>query len=211
MLSGGVGLDVLTTFTDIDAIDLSDRVTSAASDELERNERAVFNDMGISQNLFNTAGNLSLEKSILTDEGTLRPLITQFNLFFDRLIQKPGLKPKGYNFRFYMLETTQYNYKEMSKIYKELTTNGYPKTLPMIALGHSQSSILNTIHFENEILNLSAVMIPPLMSSTMNSEDILGKSGQEDQSKVDSTQKGRPEKPDDQKSEKTIQNQESMS
>nr|DAM06875.1 MAG TPA: hypothetical protein [Caudoviricetes sp.] len=26
---------------------------------------------------------------------------------------------KKYNFRLYMLETTQYNYKEMSKLYKE--------------------------------------------------------------------------------------------
>jgi len=29
-------------------------------------------------------------------------------------------------------------------------------------------------HFENDILNLPAMMIPPLMSSTMNGEDILG-------------------------------------
>jgi hypothetical protein len=177
MLSSGVGLDVLTTFTDIDAIDLSDTAANAATDELERCERAVFNAMGVSQNLFNTSGNLSLEKSVLTDEGTLRPLITQFNLFFDRLIQKTGLKPKGYNFRFYMLETTQYNYKELAKTYKELISNGYPKTLPMIALGHSQSSVLNTLHFENEILNLSELMIPPLSSNTLNSEDILDKTG----------------------------------
>jgi hypothetical protein len=48
--------------------------------------------------------------------------------------------------------------------------------LPQIALGHSQSFILNSVHFENEVLNLSKVMIPPLMSSTMSGEDILGKS-----------------------------------
>ena len=32
--------------------------------------------------------------------------------------------------------------------------------LPQIALGHSQSSI-NTVHFENEVLHLSEIMIPP--------------------------------------------------
>ena len=47
--------------------------------------------------------------------------------------------------------------------------------LPQIALGHSQSFILNTAHFENEVLKLSEIMIPPLMSSTLNGEDILGK------------------------------------
>ena len=89
--------------------------------------------------------------------------------------------------------------------------------LPQIALGHSQSAIINTAYFENDILHLSEIMIPPLMSSTMSSEDILGKSKQtnsgNNQNTTGTTSKeaGRPEKSDDEKSEKTIQNQESMS
>jgi hypothetical protein len=55
--------------------------------------------------------------------------------------------------------------------------------LPQIAMGHSQSSIINTAFFENKILNLSEIMIPPLMSSTMKSEDVLGKTGQNTQTK----------------------------
>lgn len=51
---------------------------------------------------------------------------------------------------------------------------GYSKMLPQIALGHSQSAIINTAYFENEVLHLSEIMIPPLMSSTMRGEDILG-------------------------------------
>ena len=51
---------------------------------------------------------------------------------------------------------------------------GYSKMLPQIALGHSQSAIINTSYFENEVLHLSEIMIPPLMSSTMRGEDILG-------------------------------------
>lgn len=74
---------------------------------------------------------------------------------------------------------------------------GYPRMLPQIALGHSQSSILNSIYFENEILNLSSLMIPPLMSSSIGSEDIIALKGE-------SKESGRPELPDDQKSDKTI-------
>jgi hypothetical protein len=48
--------------------------------------------------------------------------------------------------------------------------------LPQIALGHSQSFILNSINFENEVLHLSEIMIPPLMSSTLSGEDVLNKS-----------------------------------
>jgi hypothetical protein len=40
--------------------------------------------------------------------------------------------------------------------------------LPQIALGQTQSAILQNAYFENDILDLVNVFIPPLMSSTMN-------------------------------------------
>ena len=134
------------------------------------------------------------------------------------MTQKKSPNKKKYNFRLYMLETTQYNYQDLSKMYKEQVQLGYSKMLPQIALGHSQSSILNTAYFENEILHLSEIMIPPLMSSTMSLEDLKGGKEQTETKKTQQSVKGqqtatagRPEKADDQKSEKTIQNKESMS
>ena len=75
MLRRAVGVDVLTTFTDVDSVDLSDKNTTASQDDLEKVERTVYNNLGISRNLFNTDGNLSLEKSILNDESTVRNLL----------------------------------------------------------------------------------------------------------------------------------------
>ena len=120
-----------------------------------------------------------------------------------------------------MLETTINNYKEMSKMYKEHTQLGFSKMLPQIALGHSQSSIIAMAHFENEVLKLSEIMIPPLMSSTMSSQDILGnrggnnpqqggnKAAKQIQQAAEGNKGGRPEKADSQKSDKTIANRES--
>ena len=214
MLSRAIGLDVLTTFADIEAINISDTNTNTKTDDLERVERTVFNSFGISQNLFNTDGNLSLEKSILNDEGSMRTLILQLNAFYDYLAQAMSKKKKKYGFRFYMLETTQYNYKELSKLYKEQVQIGYSKMLPQIALGHSQSFILNSVFFENDILKLHEIMIPPLMSSTMSSENVLGRMDKSASSKTQNNTEeknsgGRPELPDDQKSEKTLKNIES--
>jgi hypothetical protein len=48
MLKRAVGVDVLTTFADIDAIDMSDKNTTTSKDDLEKVERTVFNAMGIS-------------------------------------------------------------------------------------------------------------------------------------------------------------------
>ena len=214
MLSRAIGTDVLTTFTDVEAINLSDKTTNTSTDDLEKNERAVYNAFGTTQNLFNAEGNLAMTNSILSDEAFIRTLLLQFRIFFDKITQSICMNKKKYNFRLYMLETTQYNYKDLSKMYKEHVQLGYSKMLPQIALGHSQSAIINTAFFENEILHLSEVMIPPLMSSTMSGEDILGN---KNKTKSSTSQKssegtsGRPEKEDSQKSEKTIQNKESMS
>lgn len=220
MLQRAVGVDVLTTFAEIDSVDMSDKNTTATQDDLAKVERSVYNAFGVSQNLFNTDGNLSLEKSILNDEGSLRSLVLQFEIFFDRITQQlGGIKNNKCKFRLYMLETTQYNYKELSKMYKEHATTGFSKVLPQIALGHSQSSILNTAYFENEILKLSEIMIPPITSATMRMEDLKGKTEQTQTQKTQKAQSvsnetkeaGRPEKADSEKSEKTIQNKESMS
>ena len=200
MLKNTTNTDVLTTFTDVDSIDMSDSTSSQRTDELERMERAVFNAFGSTQNIFNSTGNLSTSNSILNDESCVRKLIFQFNMFYNRIVSELNINKSKYNFRFYMLETTQYNYQDLSKMYKEQTQIGFSKMLPQIALGHSQSSILAAAYFENKHLNLSTIMIPPLTSNTMNNETLAA---------VASGDVGRPEKSDSEKSDKTIANQES--
>lgn len=216
MLKRAVGVDVLTTFTDVDAIDMSDKNTSTTTDDIAKVERTLFNNLGISQNLFNTDGNLSLEKSILNDESYVRTLLLQFNTFFNRIISAINAQKKKYSFKFQMLETTQYNYKELAKLYQDQTKLGFSKLLPQIALGHSQSFILNSIYFENNVLHLSQLMIPPLSSNTMNGEDLRNmgtdvvgkKTAQQD---TDPENKGgRPEKAESEKSDKTLANQEAL-
>ena len=99
------------------------------------------------------------------------------NLYQVELTRSEILKKKNHVFKFDLLETTQYNYKELSKLYKEQAQMGYNKTLPQVALGQSQSSVLATINFENDVLHLAESMIPPMMSSTMNSNVLKGQQG----------------------------------
>ena len=221
MLGKAIGIDVLTTFADVDVADMSDRNTTTSVDELEKVERAVFNEAGVSQMQFNTDGNMALEKSILNDEASMYNLLLQFESFVNDLLKPYNKSPKKLVYKAQMLTTTIYNYKEMAKLYKEQTQMGYSKMLPQIALGQSQSSILANAYFENDVLDLVNVFIPPLMSSTMNVEALKGgddkskeedkKSGKTAQPVKEKGEAGRKEKPDDEKSEKTIANRESMS
>jgi hypothetical protein len=145
-------------------------------------------------------------------------MLLQFEQFLNELI-KPFNLNKKVEFGVQLLTTTIYNYKELAKLYKEQTQLGYTKMLPQIALGQSQSSILANAYFENDILDLVNVFIPPLMSSTMNAE-VLNRNkspGQQSGNGVsqvnenDKSGAGRPEKANDEKSAKTIANKESMS
>jgi hypothetical protein len=71
---------------------------------------------------------------------------------------KPFSKnPKKLYFRVEILPTTVYNYKDMSKLYKEQSSVGGSKLLANIALGQSQSAVIATARFENEILDISGM------------------------------------------------------
>ena len=215
MLTRAIGVDVLTTFADVNVESLLDNQATSQSDDLVRVERQLYNEAGISQMQFNTDGNIALEKSILNDEATLYNMLLQFENFLNDLIEKYNTGKKM-NYRVQLLTTTIYNYKELSKLYKEQMQVGFSKMLPQIALGQSQSSILANAYFENDILDLVNVFIPPLMSSTMN-ENILNRvrtgNGQGEVGTKTATGTGegagRKELADDQKSEKTIKNIES--
>lgn len=218
MLGKAIGVDVLTTFADVQVEDMDSSRATATTDDLERVERSVYNEAGVSQMQFNTDGNIALEKSILNDEASLYNLITQFEEFLNILLDKFNKQPKKFYYRAQILTTTIYNYKDMSKLYKEQMQVGFSKMLPQIALGQSQSSILANAYFENDILDLVNVFVPPMMSSTMNADSLAAmqdrnrpKSIRNPGEETDSTG-GRPTKESqgESVSEKTIQNKESQ-
>lgn len=200
MLGRAIGVDVLTTFADVQVEDLADRDSTTTKDDLIKVERRVFNESGASQMLFNTDGNVALEKSILNDEAFMYTLVAQFNVFLNDIIKLYNEKTKKFKFNAELLTTTVYNYKDLAKQFKEHATLGYSKMLPQIALGQSQSSILFTAKFENDILNLTELFIPLMSSNTINSENLRsGNNGEQKEA-------GRPEKDNSEKAEKTLKN-----
>lgn len=217
MLTKAIGVDVLTTFADVDVADMSDKGNQSNIDELEKVERTVYNEAGVSQMQFNSDSNTALNNSILNDEASMYDLLLQFESFLNLLLEPFNKSPKRNYYKAQFLTTTIYNYKEVSKLYKEQMQIGFSKMLPQIALGQTQSSILANAYFENDVLDLVRVFIPPMMSSTMNAEalagrrNVTGKEGNNSDSSGSGTgQAGRPEKADNEKSEKTLQNRQSM-
>ena len=220
MLAKAIGIDVLTTFADVDVADMSDKSNTTQTDDLIRVERQIYNEAGVSQMQFNSDSNTALNNSILNDEASMYNLIQQFESFLNFLIEPYNKSPKKCYYKAQILTTTIYNYKEMAKLYKEQTQMGYSKMLPQIALGQSQSSILANAYFENDILDLVSVFVPPLTSNTMNADALAARNGNKNATNNPSSGAGsdtsgekgagRPEKEDNQKSDKTLANRESM-
>jgi hypothetical protein len=221
MLKRAIGVDVLTTFADISVENMNENNSSTAqADDLKKVERQVYNEAGVSQLQFNSEGNIALQNSILNDEATMYNMLLQFEQYLNELLAPVNKNKKKVEYRVQLLTTTIYNYKELSKLYKEQTQLGFSKMLPQIALGQSQSSILANATFENDILDLVSLFIPPMSSNTMNADALQthnqtrkggGDQKQEEQPKVEEKKPGRKELDADQKSDKTIANQESMS
>lgn len=218
MLTRAIGIDVLTTFADVEVADMSDRGTTTTVDELMKVERGVYNEAGVSQQQFNSDNNTALNNSILNDEASMYNLLVQFESFLNLMLEQFNKSPKRCYYQAQFLTTTIYNYKDMAKLYKEQAQMGYNKMLPQVALGQTQSSVLANAYFENDILDLVRVFVPPLTSNTMNAEALQarsaasrGGSGQAGNNPGSSGEgAGRPQKEDNQKSEKTLQNRESM-
>lgn len=207
MLGDAVGVDVLTTFADVDVADLSDKGNVSSVDQLNKVERAVYNEAGVSQMQFNTEGNIALEKSIANDEATMTDLLLQFEEYAQSLLEPFNKNPKKLEYKVQMLPTTVYNYKDLSKQYKELTSIGFSKLLPQVALGQNQTTVIMTAIFENEIMGLNDLFVPPQSSNTLSANG--GSSSGSSKSNGNSDgQVGRPEKPDEKKTEKTIANRE---
>lgn len=211
MVGNAIGVDVLTTFADVDVADMADNGNVSSVDQLDRVERTVFNEGGSSRMLFNTDGNIALEKSIANDESAMYDLILQFEKYAESLLSGFNKNTKKIAYKVQILPTTVYNYKDLAKLYKEQTMLGFSKLLPQVALGQTQTSVVSTAIFENDILGLGDLFVPPQMSSTMSSNNNNSNNNEDiNKAKVPSQNPGgRPELPDEEKSTKTIQNKES--
>lgn len=197
MLQNAVNVDILTTFADIDVADLDNSSASSIRDPLAKVERGIFNEAGVSQNLFATDGNLSLEKSILNDEALMFKLLDEYQNRLNAVIEVL-FSNREIVFRMSMPHLSIYNNERKQKMYKDMATNGYSKILPAISSGMSQTEFLALNNYEEKVLKISEKLIPVQSSNTLSSGTPKG-------------EVGAPAKEEDELSEKTIQNKESQS
>jgi hypothetical protein len=202
MLKNSPSVDVLTTFCDATIETLQDG-RRTVKDNLEKMERSVYNEAGMSRNLFASDSSVALESSIKNDFAIVCDIMQIFNSWLNFFINKKFSVKNEYFFEVNILPISHYNREEMLDLYLKAAQSGYGRILAGIASGLKQSNIMNIFTLETEILKLPEIMQPLQTSSTLSGDEESG-SVKKDGKEI----KGN-KKPLDKKTEKTVKNIES--
>lgn len=209
MLGDNKYIDVLTTFGDASLEQAQDNTGQAQRNSLTKFTSAVYNMLGVSQELFNATGNTALKYSVDKDTSLMYGFTRKFSDWLTYILNlRFGDNKMDFTFQF--LPITQHNMKDMMDTYLKGAQYGYSKLYVAVAQGISQYDLMSLVQFENEILNLDEEMIPLQSSHTASAQNSDGKSGNSGKSGDNKSEPGRPELSDGDKTDKTIANRDSM-
>lgn len=215
MLSDVDTVDVLTTFGDTSLESLQE--TSAATqstDRIDKYKKNAFDALGRSSIIFNADGSSTLAYSIKKDEALMTGFLTAYETWIKYLINE-NFSRTNLKFGFEILPITVFNRKELQQSYFSGAQYGYSKMYAGVALGMKQMEQLSLMNFENDFLEMSAKMVPLQSSYTTSGTAVAAeeKNKSSSQNSTSSTgvkdltnKGGRPELPDEEKSEKTQAN-----
>ncbi len=196
MMKGNKNLSILTTYADVDSI-ISKTASDNVNNSLEKMLQNVYSDAGVSAQVFAPTGSQALATSIVNDLALMMILGNKYSRFIS-FILNTLFSNNNVDFNYYILPVSYYNQKDFIDQTLKMAQSGYSLLLPSIAAGVNQRDLMSVKDLENNVLNLKEVLIP-LSSSYTETNNSKG------DGKV-----GAPELPLEEKSEKTIKNEESL-
>ncbi len=210
-------VDVLTTFGDTNLESLQESTSaSQSSDRIEKYKKNAWDALGRGEILFSATNSSSLAYSIKKDETLMSAYLNIYESWIKFLIND-RFSRKNLTFDFQILPLTVFNRQDLQQNYFRGAQYGYSKMFAGVAMGIKQMDQLSLMNFENEFLEMSTKMIP-LQSSYTTSGNVIANEEKTTTKQtttvtgganLDNTG-GRPELPDEQKSEKTQANIQSM-
>ena len=190
MMKGNKNLSILTTYADVDAI-ISKTSADNVHTSLEKMLQNVYSEGGVSAQIFSPTGSQALPTSIRNDTALMMILGNKYSRFISYIINCVFAN-SNIDFKYILLPITYYNQSDyMSDAFK-LAQSGYSFLLPALAIGLNQRELSNIKTLENDLLKLHDKLLP-LSSAYTQSGDV-----------------GRPALSLEEKSEKTLANEDSL-
>ena len=213
-------VDVLTTFGDTTLENVQDSsAATQANNRIEKYSDNAWDSLGSSKLFFNADNSSSLAYVIKRLESVMQDYINTYASWIKYLINS-RFSRTGLTFDFEILPTTKFNIKDYTGYYLQQAQFGYPRMRVGAALGVKQRNLVSAIDFENEMLNLDEKMIPLMSSYTQTGGEEKSSEKNKNSEKNsngtsqprDITNKGgRPTLADEDRSQKTQANIDSMS
>ena len=205
MLKGNKNISVMTTYADVDAI-ASKTQTENTSGIIDKMERNIYAQAGVSSEIFTSSGSSTLDASLRNDMAFMMLLANKFSAYITNLLNRK-FSNSNVSFKYYILPVTYHNYDKFVDTSYKLVSAGYSFLMPAVALGISQRDLGNLKDLENNILQLGKKMIPPNTSYTQSGD---GNSHNGDPVNTDVDEGGRPSKEDGQKADTTLKKEQSL-
>lgn len=193
MMKQNKNVSVLTTYADVDSI-ISKTTADSVSNNLDKMVQNIYYEGGVSGQIFAATGNLSIETSIKNDTALMMVLGNKYSTFITNLVNKL-YSNTNVNFKYTIFPITYYNESTYITDTFKLAQSGYSFIMPALALGMSQRDLSNIKDLENNLLELGDKLKPLNSAYTQSSN---------------SNEVGAPQKKAEEKSPKTLQNEESL-
>lgn len=209
-------VDVLTTFGETDLESLQDSSSAAQSaDRIAKYRKNGWAALGRGEILFNPENSSTLAYQLKKDESLMIAYLNVYETWIKYIINERFAR-KDVEFDFEILPTTVFNRNDLQASYFRGAQYGYSKMIAGVAMGVKQRDQLSLMNFENKFLAMSENMVPLQSSYTTSGSTIVDeensakKTSQTVRINDITNNGGRPELPDEEKSEKTQANIASM-
>lgn len=190
MMKNNKNLSVLTTYADVDAI-VSKTANDNSINSIDKSLQNIYAESGSSSQLFGTESNLSLATSVNNDMALMMTFAQKLDNFITSVVNK-RFGNANISFNYKILPITHYNKDEYIDNGLKMANSGYSYLIPALAMDISQKELSDLKDLENDVLNLKEKLIP-LSTAFTETGNV-----------------GRPEKPAQEKSAKTVANEESL-
>lgn len=191
MMKNNPNVDVLTTYADVDV--KGSEGDSDSNSNLDKAKQIIYDEAGVSSELFSATGNLTLEKAINNDIAFMMPFAYKLSRFITNITNRL-YSNASISFKYKILPVSIYNASDYVDMTFKLASSGYSYILPAVAADLTQKELLEMKDIENELLGLQEKLVPLASSFTQSGNEGAGA----------------PKKKDSEKSDKTIKNEVSL-
>lgn len=203
MMADNPNVAVLTTYAPTEVVTSKTSSDTARNTSVQTMAQHVYNEAGVSGQLFSTTNSQSTKFSVQNDIAFMMYLENQFAKFITNLVNYLHGNV-NMNFKYKILPVSLYNESEYITNAFKLATGGYSLLLPALAMGFSQRDLVNIKELEDKILKLEDKLVP-LASSYNQAQESSKKKEIEP---IEDT-RGRPKSKLEDKNERTVANEES--